>query len=108
MLSANKIPDLVGISPQDVRAWWDQILELGLNIHPDDDLRGIVQADSHTRALDESACSKIAETYQRMFELVGDSTYEIGLAAQMYWLGYIENPLATPENGVDFWVRVVQ
>ena len=105
MLSENEIPDFVGSTTQDVRRWWDQMISLGLNTHPDDDPADIVMIENDEPALDSSTCKKVQGIYQKMFDIVGDSVYEIGTAAYMSNLGYLENLKASPENGLDYWVR---
>ena len=105
MLFENEIPDFVGSSAQDVRKWWDQVISLGLNIHPDDDPANIVDLKTGQPALEESACKKIEGIYQHMFDLLGDDVYDIGTTAYMNHLGYMEIRGRALDQEQTFWIR---
>jgi hypothetical protein len=99
MINAKQIPEPSSFSKHDIRAWWDNIIELGLNIHPDDDVAEIVMIATGEPALDSGACTKLRQIMDSIQLAVGDLIYEIGHAAYMANLGYVKGP-----SGQD-WIR---
>jgi len=100
MINAKQIPEPSSFSKHDIRAWWDNIIELGLNIHPDDDVAEIVMIATGEPALDFSACRKLRQIMDNIQLAVGDMIYDIGHAAYMANLGYVKDP-----KGPD-WIKV--
>lgn len=92
MITATQIPELNSFSRQDIRAWWDGIIELGLDIHPDDDLTQNVMIDTGLPSLDPSACRRLREIMDSIQSAVGELIYEIGMESYMANLGYVEGP----------------
>lgn len=89
MLTEHQIPTLANSTFEGVRSWWDQIIALGLNTHPDDDPADIVLMETGTPAMTPEACKKVRTAYQMMFDSLGDAVYEIGANAYMSNLGYV-------------------
>ncbi|MDR3413123.1 MAG: hypothetical protein P4L87_19580 [Formivibrio sp.] len=107
MLSANQIPKFSRATAAEASRWWCQMIELGFNLNPDDDPAGCTD-EAGMACFDADACAKIREIYQTMFTHLGESTYTLGQATYMNWMGYQENLSATAKNGQDFWVPALQ
>ena len=89
MLNAYQIPDFTNFTEEGVRTWWDQIISLGLNMHPDDDPANLVSIATGKCMLTPEACQKVRAIHETMFKFIGDKIYDIGTAAYMGHLGYV-------------------
>jgi len=108
MLSASQIPECACVTVAEVGNWWKQMIDLGFNINPDDDPANCINIGTGLASFDTAACIKIKGIYQAMFDRFGEETYKLAQTACMGWMGYKENPMATADNGLDFWIPSLQ
>lgn len=87
--SAKMIPDFSKKTIEGASQWWNEMLELGFYIHPDDGAESCVYDDTGERALDDEASAKVDAIYAEMFEILGEEeTYDAGTNAWWKHQGY--------------------
>ena len=88
MFSAGMIPDFSNITPEGAKKWWDDMLELGLYINPDDGAEDYIH-DTGERVLDDEAANKVNAIYDQMFSVIGEEeTFDIGVTAWRRYMGH--------------------
>jgi len=77
-MSARAIPQLVDVTPSSAKSWMEQMIELGLFFHPDDDPSDIIYAPQWDKLFSDDEAVTLREIISRLFTSLGDQVYEIG------------------------------
>lgn len=76
------IPSLKSETTKDIREWFDEMLNIGLYIHPEDDPADYVNITTGIPLLNPTEARKVDGIYDKMFQALRESqVYDIATAA---------------------------
>lgn len=90
--TAEMIPSFSNETVAGAKQWWNEMLELGLYIHPESDAADFVDTDTGLQLLDDNASEKVNLIYEAMYSVIGeDKTCDLGTTAWWMYQGYVWN-----------------
>lgn len=88
--TVDMIPSFSNETVAGAKQWWNEMLVLGLYIHPESGAEDFVDAETGARLLDDDASEKVNAIYDAMFSALGeDITCDLGTTAWWLYQGYV-------------------